>query len=256
MTDINRLNVPSELTAFKTALAGMLNRLNLFVDRQKQFTANAAHELRTPITLAKSTVQTALYQLKEKDHCQQAMTDILGDLDRMAGLIDQLQRLSNLDETEELFDTAQFSLSVLLQEIAQAHNHTSPGRVVTVGDYSVTVEGNKELLGCMFSNLVDNALVHGPEDRPVLIQMQPPSGNESVCVEIKDEGGEVPKEDVSRLTERFYRADSSRGRDTGGSGLGLAIANEIVKKHNGQLSIQSSPATGTCVRVTLPACTA
>ncbi len=254
MADIDRLNVPSELTAFKVALADMLNRLDQFVDKQKHFTANAAHELRTPLTLAKSTVQTAFYQLNESDHCQQAMTDILGDLDRMAGLIDQLQMLSNLDETEDLGDTAVLSLDGLLQDVIQSYSHTPPGRVSGANIHPVSVEGNRDLLHCLLTNLIDNALKHGPVDRPVLIQMMPGSDEASVCVQIKDEGGAIPQEVLSRLTERFYRVDSSRARDTGGSGLGLAIAHEIVKKHKGQLAIKSSPDAGTCVVVQLPVC--
>lgn len=255
MGDIDRLYVPSELTAFKEALAGMLNRLDQFVDKQKQFTANAAHELRTPLTLAKSTVQTAFYQLNESDHCQQAMTDILSDLDRMAGLIDQLQMLSKLDETEDLCDVAELPLEVLLREIIQSHDHIFPGRVSGTHLPPILVEGNAELLQCLFSNLIDNALKHGPADRPVQVQMQLCPENGSLCVEIKDEGGGISQEDLSRLTERFYRVDSSRARDTGGSGLGLAIACEIARKHGGHLTIQSSPAAGTCVQVQLPICT-
>ncbi|MCP4454236.1 MAG: hypothetical protein GY809_22475 [Planctomycetes bacterium] len=253
MADIDRLNVPSELMAFKEALKGMLNRLDQFVDKQKQFTSNAAHELRTPLTLAKSTVQTAFYQMdRSEDHCQQAMTDILGDLNRMAGLIDQLQMLSNLDETEDLSDTEVLSVDGLLQDVIQSYSHTPPGRVSGVSIHPVSVQGNRDLLHCLLTNLIDNALKHGPVDRPVHVHMQPGSDEASVCVQIKDEGGAIPQEELSRLTERFYRVDVSRGRDTGGSGLGLAIAHEIVKKHRGQLTIESSPGAGTCVLVRLP----
>ena len=114
---------------------------------------------------------------------------------------------------------------------------------------------NRELLHCLLTNLIDNAMKHGPLDRPVLVNMLPGSDEASLCVEIKDEGGRIPKEALSRLTERFYRVDASRARDTGGAGLGLAIAHEIVKKHKGQLTIESSPDAGTCVVVQLPACT-
>lgn len=255
MADIDRLNVPSELTAFKGALAGMLNRLDQFVDKQKQFTSNAAHELRTPLTLAKSTVQTAFYQLDQSDdHCQQAMTDILGDLDRMAGLIDQLQMLCNLNETEDLGDIEVLSLELLLQEVIESYNHTSPGRVSGVNIHPASVQGNRGLLHCLLTNLIDNALKYGPADRPVLVHMPSGSDEATLCVEIKDEGGGIPEEALSRLTERFYRVDVSRARETGGSGLGLAIAFEIVKKHKGQLSFESNPDIGTCVAVQLPTC--
>lgn len=252
--DIDGLNVPSELTAFKKTLTDMLSRLDQFVDKQKQFTANAAHELRTPLTLAKSTVQTAFYQLKDSDCCEQAMTEILGDLDRMAGLIDQLQMLSRLDETDGLEDVTTLSLESMLEDIIRTYQQNLPDRVLGRGLRAVLVQGNEELLHCLFSNLIDNALKYGPPDRPVSIQMQPELTGGQVCVEITDEGGGIDKEDVARLMERFYRVDSSRTRDTGGSGLGLAIAQEITRKHGGQLAIESDPATGTCVRVQLPTC--
>jgi signal transduction histidine kinase len=172
----------------------------------------------------------------------------------MAGLIDQLQMLSNLNETEDLCDTAVLSMGGLLEDVIESYKHTSLGRVSGANIHPVSVEGNRDLLHCLLTNLIDNALKHGPVDRPVHIQMILGSDQASVCLEIKDEGGGISREDLSRLTERFYRVDSSRARDTGGSGLGLAIAHEIVKKHKGQLAIKSSPDAGTCVVVQLPVC--
>ena len=248
--DMQRLNVPSELIAFKTALGNMLERLDQFVDKQKQFTANAAHELRTPLTLAKSTLQTALFR-DDPEHGQQAITDALADLDRMASLIGQLQMLSYLDETEYVPGPVLISLYKLLQEIVQSYEQTTPGRVQAGDLQPLAVSGNRELLQCMFTNLLDNALKHGPAEGLVRVCMQSEADSDTVHVEIHDEGGGISAEDLTRLTERFYRVDSSRSRHTGGSGLGLSIAHEIAKKHQGGLAIRSQPQHGTCVTVQL-----
>jgi signal transduction histidine kinase len=252
VADMHRLDVPSELQAFKTALRNMLARLDQFLDKQKQFTANAAHELRTPLTLAKSTVQTALYRLRDPEHSQQAMTDVLADLDRMAHLIDRLQMLSYLDETEHVPEPVAIPLNELLQEIATSYAQAAPGRILTEGLACVTVSGNRELLLCLFKNLLDNALKHGPADGSVQICMRCVSDLRTICVEVHDGGGGIPEGELARLTERFYRTDASRSRHTGGSGLGLAIAHEITKKHQGRLMIRSDPQQGTCVTVQLP----
>lgn len=252
LAEMDRLQVPTELLAFKTALGNMLDRLDQFVDKQKQFTANAAHELRTPITLAKSTLQTALYRLRDSEPQQPSVTEALADLDRMANLIDRLEMLSYLDETEHLPDAVVLSLDELLQDVAQSYAQTAPGRIQTEDIAPVSVSGNPELLQCLFKNLVDNALKHGPVERPVKIAMRCVSDLRTVCVEVRDEGGGIQEADLARLTERFYRVDSSRSRHTGGSGLGLSIAHEIAKKHAGRLGTSSDPQHGTCVTVQLP----
>jgi len=253
--DMDRLDVPSELLAFKTALGNMLERLDQFVEKQKQFTANAAHELRTPITLAKSTIQTTLYRLRNSEQHQPAIADALADLDRMASLIDQLQMLSYLDETGHVPDPTRISLGELLQDAIQSYEHTVPGRIQAQDLSPVEVLGNRELLQCLFKNLLDNALKHGPADGSVTISMRCVSDLRIVCVEVHDDGGGIREADLARLTERFYRVDSSRSRHTGGSGLGLSIAHEIAKKHAGRLGISSDSQHGTCVTVQLPIAT-
>ena len=250
--DMDQLDVPPELAVFKQALGDMLDRLSQFVTRQKQFTANAAHELRTPVTLAKSTVQAAFCKPYDYDRCRQAMTDVLGDLDRMADLVEQLQLLSYLDETKQLPDVIVLALTDVLQDLVHSYDQKTPDRVFVKDSTAVHLPGNRDLLLSLFRNLVDNALKHGPIEGPVQISMQVSTDGDTVTVEVHDEGGQISSEDLSRLTERFYRPDSSRSRHTGGAGLGLAIAHEIVQKHHGRLSIESQPETGTCVSVELP----
>ena len=251
-TDIQRLDVPRELEAFTAALSNMLTRLDLYVDKQKQFTANAAHELRTPITLAKSSMQTAFYRLNDPVRNQMALTEAITDLDRMASLIDQLQMLSSLDDAEQVFDVESIPLSELVDGIVRSYEQTDRGHIRIENGPPLVVSGNRELLQCLLVNLLDNAIKYGPPARPVRVRVYAMLKRSSAGIDVCDEGGGISDEDLARLTERFYRVDGSRSRHTGGRGLGLSIASEIAKKHGGHLTILSAPEEGTRVTVELP----
>jgi signal transduction histidine kinase len=117
---------------------------------------------------------------------------------------------------------------------------------------ATTVRGDADELAQLFRNLIDNALAHGPRDGTVTISIVHGAGDDSsVAVAVHDEGGLIPHEALGRLFDRFYRADPSRASATGGTGLGLAIVREIVRRHDGQVEITSTPATGTTVTVRL-----
>jgi signal transduction histidine kinase len=249
----NEKKVPSELRPFVRALNDMLARLNSVLQRQKQFTSDAAHELRTPLTAVKSTLQVTQMQQRQPDEYRQAIHIALEDVAQMERLIEQLLILARMDEAGGQTINEQVRLDVLLNELAETFDKKArqeDAKIILAEPPAVTVEGNVDELARLFSNVIDNAVRYGPHGGTVRITLK--SENDSYAlVSIQDEGGNIPSDAIPSLFDRFYRVDRSRCSLTGGVGLGLAIAREIALRHNGDISMTSSPATGTVVLIRL-----
>ena len=247
-------DVPVELHPFQLALDGMLARLNTAVRRQEQLTADVAHELRTPLAIMKSTIQTVRMRPRTAAEYEEGMDDTLRDIDRMEQLVQQLLTLARLDVVDEIPDPVEVRLDALLQSLADAFADRAERQgasVVCMTGATVSVQGNEMELQQLFSNLIENALRYGPPRGIVRIALEDgPAPWVTACVQ--DEGGVIPPEVLPHLFDRFYRADSSRSQASGGVGLGLAIAREIVLRHHGDIVITSEPHTGTTVTVRLP----
>ena len=249
----NEKKVPSELRPFVRALNDMLARLNSALQRQKQFTSDAAHELRTPLTAAKSTLQATLMQQRQPDEYRQAIHNALEDVDRMERLIEQLLVLARMDEAGGQTVNEEVRLDVLLRELAETFDKKArqeDGKVILDESSAVTIKGNVDELARLFSNVIDNAVRYGPHGGTIRITLQCESDSYAT-VSIQDEGGNIPSDAIPRLFDRFYRLDRSRSSSTGGAGLGLAIAREIALRHNGDITMTSSPGAGTVVSIRL-----
>ena len=246
--------VPKELRPFIRALNDMLDRLDSFLQKQKQFTSDAAHELRTPLTGAKSTLQAAQIHRRQPDEYKQAIGDALEDLARMERLIEQLLTLARMDEVNAHSAVNQAYLNTLLRELVETYDkkaRQASGRVVLAGSSAVAVRGDMEELARLFNNVIDNAVRYGPTGGTVSVSVRcEPDGHATVSVH--DEGGNISPDAMPHLFDRFYRVDHSRCSSTGGAGLGLAIARQIVHRYNGDISIKSSPDSGTLVSIRLP----
>jgi heavy metal sensor kinase len=248
--------VPKELQPFMKALNDMLRRLDKVLKQQKEFTSDAAHELRTPLSLAKSTLQATQIHPRQPAEYRQAINDTLEDIVRMENLIEQLLVLARLDEADQNAVDGEVQLDVLLRELTEAYGkkmESSGGKVTFEESPDLTIHGDLDELIRLFSNVLDNAVKYGPPDGIIRIRLQH-ENNDYAAIYIHDEGGKIPAEILPRLFDRFYRAEPSRSKSTGGSGLGLAIAKEIARRHKGDISITSNPDSGTLVYIRL-ACT-
>ena len=248
------LKVPQELHPFVSALTDMLGRLDKVLQQQKQFTSDAAHELRTPLSVVKSTLQATQMHERDANEYRRAIADALKDVARMEHLTEQLLVLARMDENSEHMTAAEVQLDVLLRELAGAYDKRigrSGGKVLLEEPPVTTVQGDLDELARLFSNVLDNAVRYGPSDGTISIALKcEPDSCATVC--IHDEGGNIPSEALPHLFDRFYRVDRSRSSSTGGVGLGLAIAREIARRHNGDISITSDPSSGTLVCIRLP----
>jgi signal transduction histidine kinase len=247
-------DVPVELRPFKSALDGMLVRLNEAMRQQEQFTADVAHELRTPLAIMKSTLQTLRMQPRMAAEYEEGVDDALQDIERMEQLAGQLLTLARLDAVDKVPDPAEVRLDILLESLAEVFDGRAEQQgagVAYANGAAVCVQGDETELRQLFSNLLDNALRYGPPKGVVRITLQDGPGPwVTTCVH--DQGGAIPPENLPHLFDRFYRVDPSRSHAYGGTGLGMAIAREIVHRHHGDIAITSDPQTGTSVVVRLP----
>jgi two-component system, OmpR family, heavy metal sensor histidine kinase CusS len=243
-----------ELKPFMAALDDMLARLDEAMRQQEQFIADAAHELRTPVAVAKSTLQTTKLQRRTVAEYEESIDETLQDVGRLEQLIEQLLSLARLETPEKLRTSVDVRLDAVLGEMAGVFDvrmAQQNGRVIFSEAASTWVRGDENELKQLFSNLLDNVLRHGPRGGTVRVKLEDEADNR-VTVSIRDEGGQIPPDAVAHLFDRFYRVDSSRSQASGGSGLGLAIAREIARRHGGDIEIVSDLQTGTTASVHLP----
>jgi signal transduction histidine kinase len=246
--------VPIELKPFKAALQEMLLRLHEAMQRQEQLTADVAHELRTPLAIIKSTLQTLRMRARPATEYEQGIDDALKDVDRMEHLVSQLLSLARLDAAGAVRNPAAIRLHTLLESLTDVFDDRARqqgGRVVFENSAPVSVRGDETELWQLFSNLLDNAIRYGPREGLIRVDLRTePDAWATVCVH--DEGGAIPPESLPHVFDRFYRVDASRSPASGGSGLGLAIACGIAQRHGGHIDITSDPQAGTSVVVRLP----
>ena len=244
----------SELKPFIAALDDMLTRLDAAMRQQEQLIADAAHELRTPIAILKSTLQTTKLQRRSVAEYEESLEETLQDVGRLEHLIEQLLSLARLERPDKLRKPVDVRLDALLGEtveIFDARAVQQNGRVILSKTGSAWVRGDENELKQLFGNLLENALRHGPRGGTVRVALED-GADSRVTVSVRDEGGQIPPDALAHLFDRFYRADVSRSQKSGGSGLGLAIAREITHRHGGDIDISSNPQFGTVVTVRLP----
>jgi signal transduction histidine kinase len=243
---------PSELRPFVHAWDHMLERLALAMEQQQRFTADASHQLRTPLTIVKSTLQTARSRRRSPDVYVSAIDEALEDLERLEHLIEQLLALAHLDDLAGPSGWRTFDLREVVSEICEQYAPLVENENVSLkwDLYSAEVKGNEDQIKILIANLVDNAIKYGPAGGEVLVSIRCLNGR--VCVSVHDQGGNIPEREREHIFERFYRLRTPGQRTSRGSGLGLALAQEIAHKHQCRIEIISEPVRGTDFIVTLP----
>ncbi|MCE5326926.1 MAG: HAMP domain-containing histidine kinase [Planctomycetaceae bacterium] len=250
---LDSIDPPAELVPFVNAVRAMLGRIHDGVQAQKRFIADASHELRTPLTLAKSTIQATRLKRRSPAEYDAVLAEVLGDVDRLGRLAGQLLDLARLDENSPV-DLEDIQIEPFLRDLAQARAAQCEGAARLVLDIQPPLpafRANPGELESLMGNLIDNAFKHGPAGGRVTVGAR--RDGASVLLSVKDEGGQIPAQELDRLFDRFYRSDASRSSASGGCGLGLAIGAEIVKRLGGTIAITSSPTEGTVVSARLPA---
>jgi two-component system phosphate regulon sensor histidine kinase PhoR len=219
---------------------------------RRNFFANVSHELRTPLTVLQGYLEMMQEQTLEGLPREKALHTMREQTSRMEGLVKQLLTLSKIEAApitppNEIIDVPMM-LRVVERE-AQTLSHKKH-ELEFVVDAGVKVLGNDEQLRSAISNLVYNAVNHTPAGTHITVQWRRVA--HGVQFSVEDNGPGIAAEHIPRLTERFYRVDKARSRQTGGSGLGLAIVKHAVNHHDSKLEIESTPGKGTRFSFILP----
>lgn len=229
------------------ALNQLLNRVATTLDNERRFTADAAHELRTPLAALKIQAQVAMVT-RDPEQSRDALTKVIAGADRTTRLVEQLLRLARLDPLLQLPDPKPVDL-VFLAEAGVSDARTAVSRRsqslrVESPENPVSVSGDQDLLASALRNLIDNAIRYTPEGGKVCVRIAVESGEP--FLEVIDNGPGVPPEELSRLVERFYRG---RDNTVEGSGLGLAIVRRIGELHGARLEVDNVAGGGFSARL-------
>lgn len=222
---------------------------------RRDFVANVSHEMKTPITVLAGFVETLSNEdlaLPEKQ--RRRYLALMGEqAQRMRRLIEDLLTLSSLEASPSTSDEIAIDMPALMEKLADEARAISAGRhrITTSGDSSCLLIGNPQELTSAFSNLVSNAVRYTLEGGTVGLAWRIEEARGVFSVE--DNGIGIEPRHLPRLTERFYRVDSSRSRETGGTGLGLAIVKHVLTRHDANLDVQSVPGRGSKFSAVFPA---
>ena len=242
LAQIQRAVAASEASAEKARLSE---------ERMRQFITDASHELRTPLTTIRGFAE--LYRQGAAGDVEMSMSRIESESKRMAGLVEDLLLLAQLDAQRPL-ERNRVDLLVLASDAVHDAVSIAPSRSIALefidGPGTPEVIGDEARLRQVLGNLVANALQHTPAGAPVTVRVG--TAGDDTILEVADQGPGMGPQDAQRVFERFYRADASRTRASGGAGLGLSIVDSLVRAHGGRVTVTTAPGRGCRFRVVLP----
>lgn len=243
--------VDDEVGHLARTLNAMLDRLERGVHARQRLVADASHELRAPLAAMRTELDVSLRHDALEDGARAVLTSARDDVARMSRIVDNLLTLAHVDEGQLTLITRPHDLRALARGVARAHRAAAAavGVDVTVDGDPLLVDGDRDRLGQVLGNLVDNAVRHTPRGGDVHIRLwcMPTEAGFTVS----DTGPGVPAGAREHIFERFARQDRARGRD-GGAGLGLAICQNIVRAHGGRIWVEDHVPRGSDFVVALP----
>jgi heavy metal sensor kinase len=251
---LEQLHTGDELQRLSDTLNEMLTRIETAFLRITEFTADASHELRTPIALIHTEAEMALRRSRDESEYREALRHILLEAERTARLIEELLALARADSGGEALNIHRLDLRPTLRDSALKWSQVASLRELQFEEYSgpqpLTVMGDENALRRVIDILLDNAFKYTAPPGKITLSAEQKSGR--AIVSVKDTGIGIAPEDQARIFERFYRVDKARSRALGGAGLGLAIAQWIIQLHKGSIVVESEPGNGSVFRVEIP----
>ena len=225
-------------------------------ERRKEFVANVSHELRTPLTNVRSYAETLRDSGGDipQDMANSFLDIIITETDRMTHIVQDLLTLSRLDAGNAELVLSRFPFGEAIESVTRANALNAKQRghelVYDPPEALPLIVGDRSRLEQVMMNIIGNAIKYTPDGGHIRITAG--ATEDSVWMEVCDDGIGIPEKDRDRIFDRFYRVDKARSRESGGTGLGLSIAKEIVQRHHGSISLAPHEGPGTTVRLVLP----
>ena len=244
-------------------ISGLVAVLHDTTEQEKEererrlFVSNVSHELRTPLTSVKSYLEA----LDEGALCETVAPDFikvsLDETNRMMRMVTDLLHLSRIDNATSHLDVELINftafITFILNRFDQIRGQDEEKKYELVRDYPITsvwIEIDTDKMTQVIDNILNNAIKYSPDGGTITVSMK--TTDEQMILSISDQGLGIPKQDLPRIFDRFYRVDRARSRAQGGTGLGLAIAKEIIKQHNGFIWAKSEYGKGSTFTIVLP----
>ncbi|MCL4540118.1 MAG: ATP-binding protein [Bacteroidetes bacterium] len=255
--------VDDEISRLSKTLNAMFDRIQDAFLLQKQFTADASHELKTPLTILLGEIEVALKNPRTTDDYVNILNSAVEEIKRITNIVDELLTMARLESGQLQLQMRSIRIDeLLLDAISKTSAYASQRSIqinyevqdITGREHEeVFVSADKDKLLSAFINLLDNAIKYSNDGSTIRVVQA--AGKGTVKLQIIDKGVGIPPEDLPHIFDRFYRADKSRssGATRRGSGLGLSIARSLIESHKGTITVLSQPGSGTTVTITLPA---
>ncbi len=246
----------TELAPLTQAMTAMLDGLHRAFTQQREFLANAAHELKTPVAILKSTLQSVLQRPRAAEEYRAGVERALDDMARLEQLMHSMLRLARAEQWAAGSSRRDLPAVEVAATCESALEHLAPvarERGVTIhfaGNGPMPMRADADDLELVWSNLLENAIRFSPAGGSVQLRVR--SNGQRGYVEVEDNGPGIPAAELAHLFERFHRGDSSRARTTGGYGLGLAISKALIEAYGGTITPESGPGKGTRMVVEVP----
>jgi heavy metal sensor kinase len=231
---------------------GMIARLEDSFRRMAEFTADASHELKTPICAMRGTAEVLLSKERGVEEYQETLAGLISQFDRMNQMLNDLILLSKSDSSQIELRMSPVRIDLLLIDLSSLFQVLADQKQITLTVsplQAVVVMGDKIRLQQLFTNLIDNAIKYTPKGS---VQVSLNKEGETAVIKVRDTGIGIPEGERERIFKRFYRVDKSRSKETGGVGLGLSIAEWIAHSHHGNIEVESELTRGSTFTVSLP----
>ncbi len=247
--------IPSgdEVERLSISLNRMMERLEDAFHHINRFSADAAHEIRTPLAIIRGELENALQLPEISVELRETIGSALEEAERLSRIVEQLLEMSRLEAGEILVERTRFDFTEMTRTTVDQMRLLAEEKNLELRFEStkpVEFEGDPLRLKQIVVNLVDNAIKYTPSGGSVSVSTFPQNGR--VVLEVADTGIGVPNDATSQIFDRFFRVDKARSRQLGGTGLGLAIVKSICTAYNGSVTVRSAEGTGAIFRVELP----
>ena len=252
-----RLTVPKtsdELQRLADTLNEMLARLETAFQRVTQFTADASHELRTPVSVMRTNAELALRKPRSESEYRDALSRILDESEKISRMIEHLLFLARSDSASGLLPMARNDLAIVLDNACREARVLAEAKHLnfreSLPQNPLWVQGDSASLERLFMILLDNAVKYTATGGEIDVRLTTEDG--FAVADIHDTGSGIAPEDITHVFDRFYRADRARSRESGGTGLGLAIGKWIAEAHRGEIRVDSRLGHGSTFHVRIP----